>query len=204
MRSLILQHDADAPAGLLGDWLRERGEVVVARMDRGERPPSPAGFDRVVTLGSEHAADDDAIAWQADERATLAAADAAGVPLLGVCFGAQSLACALGGGVRRAARPELGWVTVGTRAPELVPDGPWLAWHDDEVIAPPGAEVLAANDSGVQAYRCGRHTGVQFHPEVTPAIVAGWKGSPALVAECERRFAEARARAFALFDALLA
>ena len=94
-------------------------------------------------------------------------------------------------------------MTVGTRSPRLVPDGPWLAWHDDEVLAPPGADVLAANESGVQAYRAGHHTGIQFHPEVTPQIVAGWKGSPELVAETERRTAEARERAWALFAALL-
>ena len=56
----------------------------------------------------------------------------------------------------------------------------------------------------MQAYRAGRHVGIQFHPEVTPAIVAGWKGSPELVAETERRAGEARERAFALFAALLA
>src|SRR5439155_1089919 len=82
--------------------------------------------------------------WQPDERAALAAADVAGVPIVGICFGAQSLACALGGGVRRAARPELGWVSVGTRVPERIADGPWFAWHDDELLAPPGAELLAA------------------------------------------------------------
>src|SRR5947208_12192180 len=200
---LVLQHDHNAPAGLLGDWLAERAEVVTARLDRGERPPDPAGFDRVVTLGSEHAADDDAIPWQADEQATLRAADAAGVPILGVCFGAQALARALGGEVRRAARPELGWVTVGTRAPAVVHDGPWLSWHDDELLVPAGADVLAANESGVQAYRAGRHTGIQFHPEVTPEIVAGWGAAPELIAETERRIDEVRARARGLFAALL-
>ena len=199
----MLQHDADAPAGLLGEWLAQRGEVVTVRMDLGERPPAVAGFDRLVTLGSEHAADDDEIAWQADEQATLRAADAAGVPVLGVCFGAQSLARALGGGVRRAAHPELGWVHVGTRAPEVVGDGPWLSWHDDEVLAPPGAAVLAANEGGIQAYRAGPHVAVQFHPEVTPEIVAAWGGNSELVAETERRMGEVRPRAFALFAALL-
>ena len=205
MRSLILQHDHNAPAGLLGDWVAARDEILTVRLHAGERPPDPAAFARVVTLGSEHAADDDAIAWQADEQATLRAAAAACVPILGVCFGAQSLARALGGGVRRAARPELGWVHVGTRAPGLVPDGPWLAWHDDELLPPPGAEILAANASGVQAYRAGRHVAVQFHPEVTPEIVDAWaKGAkPDLVAETARQMDQARPRAMALFDALL-
>jgi GMP synthase-like glutamine amidotransferase len=201
--TLILEHDHNAPAGLLGEWLAERGEVVTVRMHAGERPPSPAGFERVVTLGSEHAADDDAVPWQADEQATLRAADAAGVPILGICFGAQALARALGGGVRRAARPELGWVHVGTHAPELVADGPWLSWHDDELLPPPGAEVLAANASGVQAYRIGRHAAVQFHPEVTTEIVAAWGAAPELVAETQRRMEEVRPRAAALFAALL-
>jgi GMP synthase-like glutamine amidotransferase len=197
VRALVLQHDRDAPAGLLGEWLAARVEVVTVAMFDGERPPSPAGFDRVVTLGSERAADDDSVPWQADERAALAAADAAGVPILGVCFGAQSLACALGGGVRRAAMPELGWISVGTRAPDVIPDGPWMAYHDDELLPPPGAEILAANESGVQAYRSGIHTGVQFHPEVTREIIIGWKTPEHAIREPERD------RAFALFAALL-
>jgi GMP synthase-like glutamine amidotransferase len=102
------------------------------------------------------------------------AADAAGLPVLGICFGAQVLAAALGGSVHRLERPELGWVTVETADAEHVPAGPWLAWHEDGFTLPPLAYELAANAFGVQAFCLCRHLAVQFHPEVTPAIVRDW------------------------------
>jgi GMP synthase-like glutamine amidotransferase len=183
-------------------------------MYAGERPPDPAGYDLVVSLGSEHAAHDDSVPWQADEQATLRAAAAADVPVFGVCFGGQSLSRALGGEARPTARPELGWVSVGAQDGD-VPDGPWFSWHVDQMVPPPGAEVLARNASGVQAWRLGRHVALQFHPEVSRDIAESWlSGSPekvralgadpaAVVEETRRRADEARERAFALFDALL-
>jgi GMP synthase-like glutamine amidotransferase len=211
LRALVLQHDVDAPPGLLAEWAAARGWTLeVARLDAGADGADPAGFDRLVTLGSEHAADDDAIAWQADERRLLAAAIEAEVPIVGICFGGQSLARALGGGVGRAARPEIGWVEVGTAAPELIPDGPWFEWHLDEILPPADAEILARNPSGVQAFRSGAHVGLQFHPEVDEAIVGTWAElttdprAPAdLVESTAREAPAARERAFALFDALL-
>ena len=104
----------------------------------------------------------------------LRAADAAGVPVLGICFGAQALAAALGGSVHRLAKPEVGWVTVETRDPDRLPAGPWMAWHEDGFTLPPLAYELASNAFGVQAFCHCRHLAVQFHPEVTPAIVADW------------------------------
>jgi hypothetical protein len=41
-----------------------------------------------------------------------------------------------------------------------------MEWHHDAFTAPPGAEVLARNDAGVQLIRIGRTVGTQFHPEV--------------------------------------
>jgi GMP synthase-like glutamine amidotransferase len=133
------------------------------------------------------------------------------VPILGICFGGQSLAVALGGGVRRAARPEVGWGSVGTREPSLIDDGPWLEWHRDEILPPSGAELLAHNASGVQAWRLGPHVGLQFHPEVDETIVGGWMATSredaSVPAGLARQTAElmpaARERAFALFDRLL-
>jgi GMP synthase-like glutamine amidotransferase len=181
----------------------ERGDLV---------PEGIRAYDRVVTLGSEHAADDDTVPWQAVEQAALRAAVEAEVPVLGICFGGQSLARALGGGVRRAARPEIAsWVSIGARDGAM-DDGPWFEWHRDEILPPPGAEILAANESGVQAFRLGPHVGLQFHPEVDVAIVDDWIAlaredasvPPGVREETARLLAgSVRERAFALFDALV-
>ena len=186
--------------------------LEVVRLDQGALVAEGiAAFDRVVTLGSEHAADDDAVAWQAIEQATLRAAAEAHVPILGICFGGQSLARALGGSVRRAARPEIGWVSIGALNGWL-DDGPWFEWHNDEILPPRDAEVLATNPSGVQAFRLGPHVGLQFHPEVDTAIVDTWIAiaredapvPPRLHDETSELLAgDVRERAFALFDALL-
>jgi GMP synthase-like glutamine amidotransferase len=214
VRALVLQHDADAPPGLLAEWARARGwSLDVVRLDLGEHPPASLNeHDRLISLGSEESADDDAVRWQATEQRALVEAAHAGVPVLGICFGGQSLARALGGGVRRAARPEIGWRRIGTRVPELIDDGPWLEWHRDEILPPADAEVLARNESGVQAWRLGPHVGLQFHPEVDAAIVAGWieafrettRVPEGLAEETERLMAgDVRERAMRLFDALL-
>ena len=71
-------------------------------------------------------------------------------------------------------QPEVGWVTVESNDAEHVPSGPWLAWHEDGFTLPPLAYELARNEFGVQAFCHCRHLAVQFHPEVTPAIVDAW------------------------------
>jgi GMP synthase-like glutamine amidotransferase len=97
-----------------------------------------------------------------------------GLPYLGVCFGAQVLAAALGGTVERAPRPELGWVSIETVAPDLIASGPWFQWHRDRFTVPPGGTALAHNDVGVQAFRIGQSVGVQFHPEVDTLLLRSW------------------------------
>jgi len=97
--------------------------------------------------------------------------------VLGICFGAQALAAALGGCVHKLARPEVGWVTVRSNDDERIPSGPWLAWHEDGFTLPPLGYELASNAFGVQAFCHCRHLGVQFHPEVDAAIVSDWARS---------------------------
>jgi GMP synthase (glutamine-hydrolysing) len=213
--ALVLEHEADAPVGLLGDWAAERG-IALEVVGTDGPLPDPAGRPFVVSLGSEASAWDDRVAWLAAERTVLDRALAGEVPILGICFGGQHLARALGGLVSPARRAEVGWLEVETLAPERVPPGPWLQWHRDAFTLPPGAELLARSAVCVQAFCRGPHLGVQFHPEVTPAIALGWARDypesmeragtdlATVRAGGEAHAADARVRAFALFDAFLA
>ena len=172
---IVIQTQADAPPGLLASWAAKRGiELDVVRADGGDAYPDPRDPDFVVALGSGATAAGGGPEWVEREIDWLRAADAAALPVLGICFGAQALAAALGGCVRKLERPELGWVTVDTVDAGRLPPGPWLAWHEDGFTLPPLAYELASNAFGVQAFCHCRHLAVQFHPEVTPAIVADW------------------------------
>lgn len=213
--ALVLEHEADAPVGLLGDWAAQRGIALEVVGTEGPLP-DPVGRPFVVSLGSEASAFDDAVPWLAAERAVLDRAVTARVPILGICFGGQHLARVLGATVGPASRPEVGWLEVETLAADVVAPGRWLQWHRDAFTLPPGAELLARSAICVQAFRHGPHLGVQFHPEVTPAIASGWaRDYPASMARAgtdlatvraggEAHAASARVRAFALFDAFLA
>jgi GMP synthase-like glutamine amidotransferase len=171
-RGIVLQTQDDAPAGLLAGWAASRGlQLDTARIDR-EEFPEPRDYAFVVALGSGATARGDGPPWVQAMIEWLRAADAAAVPVLGICFGAQALAAALGGSVHRLAKPEVGWIMVESRDPGRLPAGPWMAWHEDGFTLPPLAHELASNAFGVQAFCHGRHLAVQFHPEVTPAIVA--------------------------------
>jgi GMP synthase-like glutamine amidotransferase len=174
-RALIVEHERATPGGLVYDWLDDYdAEVEELRIDVEDREVDPTEYDLIVPLGSEFAAYDDAVPWIEREQRLLERAAAADVPVLGICFGGQLLARVLGGRCYRAEASEIGWLPVRTRDPELVPEGPWFQWHFDTFTAPEGATVLAETDLGPQAFAIGRSLGVQFHPEVTPAIMEDW------------------------------
>lgn len=115
--------------------------------------------------------------WIAREVAFLRAAHDAGVPVLGICFGAQAICAALGGRIERMGSSEIGWFTVDSADEDAVPVGPWLEFHEDRCLLPAAATVLARNDAAVQAFRIGRHFAVQFHPEVDGPQLKRWLDS---------------------------
>ena len=170
---VIRHHDIDS-AGFIADAFEARGASLAVHLFPGEaRLPALDGADHVVVLGAVNSVNDPD-PWIAEELAWLRAADAAGVPVLGICFGAQALCAALGGRVEAMGRHEIGWVLVDSLDHDVIPAGPWLEFHHDRCLLPATAAVLARNDTAVQAFRIGRHLAVQFHPEVDGPQLKRW------------------------------
>jgi GMP synthase-like glutamine amidotransferase len=177
-RVLIIEHEDDTDAGLIGAAARASGSTLEVLNPRVDALPDPAAFDAIVILGSVESAYDETIArWFEPELAFIRAAHTQQIPMLGICFGAQALAVALGGSVSRAPYGEYGWKLIDTVAPSVVPEGPWFQWHVDAIDPPPGADVLATSECCVQAYAIGPHLAVQFHPEIGITHATDWPAS---------------------------
>ncbi|PFG40512.1 GMP synthase (glutamine-hydrolysing) [Georgenia soli] len=104
----------------------------------------------------------------------------AGVPVLGICYGFQSMARALGGKVARTGTREYGGTVVKVEGNgELLAGSPtqqtvWMSHGDSVQEAPDGFDVLATSDgSPVAAFedRRRRLYGMQWHPEVKHSVL---------------------------------
>jgi GMP synthase-like glutamine amidotransferase len=186
MRALLVAHDHVSPSGPIGEQFERRGytldEHLVVSAERFHTPgvqprfPEFAGYDAVVLLGAPWSVYDDVTigSWVGAELEQVRSADAAGVPVLGICFGGQLLAQAHGGSVAKAPAHEIGWVQVASVDERIVACGPWFEWHFDRWQAPVGAAQLAKSSDAPQAFVLRRNLAVQFHPEITPESLLGW------------------------------
>jgi GMP synthase-like glutamine amidotransferase len=137
--------------------------------------PAVPEYDAVVFFGAIWSVYDPAtIPWIADEIRYARALITRGVPTLGICFGGQMLAAAVGGQVARATAPEIGWTVVSSADSALIDPGPWFQWHFDRFTLPAGVPVLARTALANQAFVHGRAVGLQFHPELTPSVLECW------------------------------
>lgn len=188
MRLLLLEHDPvePSPSNVILWAGKTNHSVKVLEVFTGEPYPSPDEFEWLMVMGgSQHAWDEKANPWLRSEKEFLSKTLASGKIVLGICFGAQLLAEALGGRVFPNPCPEIGWRDV-----SLTPEGkesflfqalpdPFLTfhWHSDHFTLPPECRRLAFSDPTVnQAFILpGRPVvGIQFHPEYTRDMVSSY------------------------------
>jgi GMP synthase (glutamine-hydrolysing) len=176
-------HNLQRPfLGHAGPALRAAGvELDERRLRDGDGLPELDEVDGMLVLGGEQNALDPGLEEQA---ALLREATERGVPLLGVCLGAQLLSHALGGEVRRLERRHLDWLALEPLPAaagdpvlgSLPPGAAGIHWNEDGFSVPPGAVELLRSPAGSgEGFRAGECAwGVQFHPELDEAALEHW------------------------------
>ena len=175
----MIANHSDADGGVVVDRFVELGWNFEhwARDTAPEWAELPDDVGLVVALGSDWSVYwEDVAAHVAAEARLMRTAHGRGTPIFGICFGGQMLAHALGGVVERASEPEVGWfsITADPEEAEFIGLNAWFQWHYDRFVPPSGSRELARGPLGSQAFTVGRSLGLQFHPEITPTIVARW------------------------------
>ena len=163
---------------MAGELLRAADASLAFRpydIRAGEFPASPADCDGWLITGSRHAAYED-LPWIQRLAGFIRELDAERRPLVGICFGHQLIARALGGEVVKASQ---GW-GVGVHEAAVLDPAPWMeaeavrvrmvVSHQDQVSClPQGARRIAASAfCPIAMYRVGEHIfAMQAHPEFT-------------------------------------
>jgi GMP synthase (glutamine-hydrolysing) len=194
---LVLQHIECEPPAAFEDELRSRGlDLVRVELDDGDPLPDWREFPAVVVMGGPMGAyEEESHPWLPAEKRLIRGAAEAGLPIWGVCLGAQLLASALGAKVYPGPAAEVGVLPV-----ELTPAAandpvlgeaprafPTLQWHADTFDLPDGAELLATSLAyRNQAFVYKRAYGLQFHLEVSPELAVEWGAVPAYAESLER------------------
>ena len=172
----VLQHHDEDDPGLIGEAFVARGhDLRVVRVETALDLPSLDGADVLLVLGSKEAVyDPEALRrFAAAELDLLREADARGIAIFAICFGAQELCVLAGGSVARAEHAEIGWHDVAVVGDERL-RGPWFEFHFDVCTLPDSVELLASTDLAPQAFWWGRHLATQFHPEIDDRQLTNW------------------------------
>ena len=181
MHVLVFRHALLEGIGSIAAALDRR--AIEAREAEVCGPVDLAGASGLILMGGPMSANDD-LPWVPHELAAIREAVDRGIPVLGICLGAQLIARALGARVYPNGEKEIGWgrlhfteavaadpLFYGFSEPEAV-----FQWHGETFDLPPGAEHLAYSSAcRHQAFRVGKNVhGLQFHLEVTPGIIEAW------------------------------
>ena len=182
MRVLTIIHQDDAGPGVFAEV--PGAELVPWKADR-EPAPAVDGVDAALVLGAAaNVEDTQGNPWMAEDLRVVAELLERRVPTLGVCLGAQLVAKAAGGAVKRASEPEIGWYEVALEA--AAGDDPLMGalpqrfetfqWHSYVAAPPAGSVTLARSEHCLQAFRLDGAPawGIQFHAEVAAAEARSW------------------------------
>jgi GMP synthase-like glutamine amidotransferase len=187
--ALFIQNYLTDPPHLMATWLSEIGfEIEVIKAFAGEEIPErlPPHISALIPLGGAMGALDDVIApWLAPERELIRRTVSEGIPVIGICLGAQLLGAALGGTVARLDSNEIGVYEISQVEPDAIMNvgaGTLSTqWHEDYVsVLPEGATLLAKSDTcPTQIFKVADLSyGIQCHPEADASIVALWEEKP--------------------------
>lgn len=197
-RLLVFQHVPHEILGTLDPLLRDAG-FRIRYQNFGRKSDAVPDLDRyhgLIVLGGPMNCDQvHHYPHLATEIAAIRVAIAARKPVLGICLGAQLVACALGARVSANPVKEIGWYDVeptaeGRRDPlfrHFSAREKIFQWHGDTFAIPDGAVHLAASpDCPNQAFRYGDNVyGLQFHLEVDEPMIHRWLHAPVNVRELE-------------------
>jgi len=182
----IFRHIACEGPGYLGTLLdAQRIPYEIIAIDANQA--IPAQLDDVsglVFMGGSMSVND-SLPWIAEELQLIRAAREQDLPMLGICLGSQLIARALGGTVSKGHGMELGWAPVSKCHPTSQ-DG-WFDglddsfsvfhWHGEQFSLPEGTTLLLrSNCYPHQAFAIGNTLALQFHLEMTAAMVREWVG----------------------------
>jgi GMP synthase (glutamine-hydrolysing) len=193
-----LQHVPFEGLGSMAAWAHKRDHQVRAtHLYQGELLPPLESFDWLIVMGGRMGVYDEAeYSWLADEKRCIEQAIAAGKTVLGVCLGAQLVACVLGARIYRNAEKEIGWfpiqLTHNAANSTLFADLPITQdvfhWHGDTFDLPTGAVHIARSEACKnQAFVLDeRVVGLQFHLETTKQSAQG------LIQNCHNELIPAR------------
>ncbi len=183
-RVFAFRHAAGEDLGNVRPVLEGRGFAVeCVDLFAGSPLPETADAAGLIFMGGPMCANDD-LPFLERELGLIRSAAARRQPSFGICLGAQLIAKALGGRVYRSAAPETGWHDI--RLQDACRSDPVFSrldsvesvfqLHEDTFALPPDATLLAGSEiCANQAFRRGESVyGVQFHPEVTPAMIEDW------------------------------
>lgn len=188
---LILQHMQENPKGFVGTLLDEYAidyDVIDVEEDI---LPDPTHYAAIIVLGGDqHVYDDQAYPYFRQEKVFIQRAIEHTIPFLGLCLGAQILAAAVGGQVKRHSMTEVGFFDVqftdtGKRDALFVGLPGYqkvFHWHEDTFDLPSEAVLLATSENTEnQAFRYGPSAyGLQYHIELDDATLHTWLYQPAM------------------------